>query len=497
MERASLAAAAVVATVCAVWFSRRRQAPRGPHVVILGAAFGGGTVMRRLAGARVTVVDQRNFLEYTPAILRAFLDASLWPALSAGLPAALPPGTAFTHGAVTAVVPHEGGRPGADVHVRLHGTGEVRVLSADVVVIATGSAYPLAKPAQGAGSGTSTAAARAGELAALASRLALARHVLVVGGGPVGVELAAELVCAPPKGRTVTLLSSARDLLVGMHPAMGVAAGRWLTARGVSLLLGDRVPGLDLSARAPERADEREVVTAAGRVLTVDCVLPAVGTSASTAWAAPPAVPSPAPALPPLLPSGLASALDGRGKLRVQRTGEVEGFEGRAIFALGDCASHPHREADLAHTAEKQGAVVAANVRSTLRGRGGSALREYPHPAFFTPPVIFAVSLGPHAALMDFNGRILLTDAYVGQRLASWAKGTIQVLQVALMRGHALGALLWDVVDACSEWTSWLVPPVVPAPAVLAPRPAVAEAKAAGERSPALRRRSTTGAAFA
>jgi NADH dehydrogenase FAD-containing subunit len=384
------------------------------------------------------------------------------------------------------------------VHVRLHGTGEKRVLSADVLVIATGSAYPLAKPTQAvAGSGTSTAAARAAELAALASRLALARHVLVVGGGPVGVELAAELVCTPPKTRSVTLLSSAPDLLVGMHPSLGIAATQWLTARGVTLVLGDRVPGLDVSARAPERTDERDVVTAAGRVLTVDCVLPAVGMSASTAWAA--SAPDMSPA------SSLASAMDGRGKLRVQRTGEVEGLEGRAIFALGDCASHPHQEADLAHTAEKQGSVVAANVWATLRGRG-RALREYPHPASFTPPVIFAVSLGPHAALMDFNGRILLTDAYAAQRLAGLAKGAIQALQVSLMRGHTLGARLWDVADACSEWTGWLLPPVAAPAAGLAARPpAMPEQRVqaplaappltpAGERS---RRRSTTGAAFA
>ena len=89
----------------------------------------------------------------------------------------------------------------------------------------------------------STLSTRAATFESMAAKLAAARSVLIIGGGPVGVELAGEIVSKTP-GKRVTLVDGGSALLsLGMPPAAGSIALSWLRASGVRVLLNTKVGG--------------------------------------------------------------------------------------------------------------------------------------------------------------------------------------------------------------------------------------------------------------
>jgi len=301
----------------------------------------------------------------------------------------------------------------------------------------------------------------------VAAAVAAAAHVLVVGGGPVGVEAAAEVAAAYAPAlraahKRVTLVGGRARALLGGGPLAAPALAA-LRALGVDVRLGVAARGLDLAAEAAAaarggaaggpRAAPRavELVDAAGapagRVEGVDVVLPCVGGVPSTAWAA------------AGLPGG---ALEPRGGcVAVNAAFEVAGAEGRAVFALGDAAAHPAGEPALAHTAEKHGAAVAASVLAVLLRRGAPAAYPASSLAGAAPgaaPVIFAVSLGPAAALLDFNGRVVLSSAGAVQAAVGLLKAVLEATQVSQMRGGWAGRAFWAAADPIAMLVGRVLP---------------------------------------
>ena len=110
------------------------------------------------------------------------------------------------------------------------------------LVVATGSDY---EPPMKANHTAYSIASRRKALHDAAAAIRAApddEGVLVVGGGAVGVELAAEIVHARGSGRGVTLVHSGEHLLEQLgQPTMGEAAEAWLREHGVDVVLSDRV----------------------------------------------------------------------------------------------------------------------------------------------------------------------------------------------------------------------------------------------------------------
>lgn len=197
--------------------------------------------------------------------------------------------------------------------------------------------------------------------------------VAVVGGGFVGVEVAAEL-----QGRLnrslgdrarglVCLVEAANRLLPRLSPWASAAAARRLQHLGVRILTGSAV----------ERVEPGSLHLAGGRSLEAGSVV----------WAA-------ARLLAPrvLREAGL---VDTTGRVPVAPTLEVPGFPG--VFALGDCAYVPgHGPAAAepsAHRAETQAWTAAHNVRAALRGQPPAAVRPRRN--------LYLLGLGPGWALLD------------------------------------------------------------------------------------------------
>lgn len=109
--------------------------------------------------------------------------------------------------------------------------GESITVTADVVVIATGAGYAndwfLFPPSV-------STAERIEQAHATANRIQAANHIVVQGGGAIGVEVAAELISAHPN-KELVLIEAGPTLLPGAPPRAGTLARQWLERRGVGV----------------------------------------------------------------------------------------------------------------------------------------------------------------------------------------------------------------------------------------------------------------------
>jgi NADH dehydrogenase FAD-containing subunit len=483
------------------------DAPR-QRVVVLGAGFAGLFVARELAAhskedkTDVLLVSAAEYVEYVPGILRALVDPAHADTLQSPLTEELA-GCAVLFGVVESIH-YEGGGGGGGGKSASGGRGHVLVRSRysepgspptsvpfDALVVATGSTYSA--PIKGDPGHVATLAQRQAQIAEGHADLASSKSVVILGGGPVGVELAAEIVhrwgaggagagAGASKGKDakeVTIVTLSPTLLEGMEAPVVEAAERWLRERGVRIVASDRIvgfaPGVNGAVRPGRQspAGSATVRTERGLELRADYIYSCIGARPASDYAV-----SSSPSV--------ASARLPNGKIVVDEALRIQGCGGR-IFALGDVAAPPYRDPDVGHTAEKQAMCVSASVRALVRSRdgprdeaspiGSPAALRYPAdvPGKGASAVVFAISLGPNHGLVAFN-QFSITGRWVGQRLGGLMKWFIEVSKVSQMRGQWWGVGVWEVADFGAEMTSKFVfkpkpraPAQAPAPVAAAP----------------------------
>jgi apoptosis-inducing factor 2 len=143
------------------------------------------------------------------------------------------------------------------------------------------------------------------------------RSILVVGGGPVGVELAGEIATDYP-GKKVTLVHKGPRLLEFIGPKASKKALDWLISKKVDVLLNQTVDVTSLEASSGT------YVTSSGEKITADCYFVCVGKPIGSGW---------------LSDSVLKEALDARGRFMVDKHLRIKGSE--IIFAAGDITDIP------------------------------------------------------------------------------------------------------------------------------------------------------------
>ncbi|KAJ8487258.1 hypothetical protein ONZ51_g4281 [Trametes cubensis] len=204
------------------------------------------------------------------------------------------------------------------------------------LVLATGSSWPgpLDFPSKDADMRS--------HLASWRNKYEKANHVVIVGGGAVGLETAGEIRDFWPK-KKVTVVHSEAQLLNDTYPdKFRRDIERRARLRGISLILGDK---LDIP---PEGTVG--VTTHNGKQLPdADLVVPAYGARPNTDFVA----------------SLGESVLTQQGTVRVDEHLEVLGHPG--VFAAGDIIEW--KEQKQAAKAGTHAAVVAANVVSFLEGK--------------------------------------------------------------------------------------------------------------------------------
>jgi len=343
-----------------------------PTVVVVGGGYGGVSTAKALDDiADVVLVEPKEAFQHNVAALRALVDLEFAPTTFLPYDRLLRRGRVVREPAVSVA-------PG---RVTLGSGAE---LAADYIVLATGSRYPFPAKSDHRGVADALKAYRVAHEA-----LAAADRVLLLGAGPVGIELAGEIASAWP-GKQITLLDAGPDLLPGDYdPALRVELARQLAERGVELLLGS-----PLTAEPPTAPGELapiEVRTGDGRELTADLWLRCYGVVPVSDY----------------LTGELAAARTPSGRLRVDDHLRVDGHP--AVFAVGDVTDYLP---GMAGFAGRQAEVIAATIRALVTGE------EQPAPYEQTPPAI-AVPIGPDGGAGQFPGQ----EGVIGPEVVSEIKG--------------------------------------------------------------------------
>jgi NADH dehydrogenase FAD-containing subunit len=328
-----------------------------PTVVVIGGGYGGINAAKLLDDvADVTLIEPKDAFEHNVASLRALADPSWLPRIF------LPYHGLLTHGRVL-----------RDRAVKVE-TGQVtlasgEIVAADYIVLATGSTYPF--PAK---SGAETTAEAHDKVRAAHAALAAANRVLLIGAGPVGIELAGEIKAVWPD-KQVTLLDVADDVLgARFGPKVKAEVRRQLAGIGVGLALSS--PLREPPQTAPGELSPFTVTTQAGQELTADIWFRCYGVSPVSEY----------------LAGDLASARRPDGFIEVTPQLQVAGQD--RVFAIGDVSDADHKMAGLA---SRQAQLVAANIRALITGDGEPAAWEP------SPPVII-VPIGPEGGTGQLPG---------------------------------------------------------------------------------------------
>jgi NADH dehydrogenase FAD-containing subunit len=343
------------------------SSPARPVVVVLGGGYAGVQVARPLDDvADVVLVEPKDDFVHNVASLRALADPAWLERIY------LPYDGLLGRGRVVRdrVVKADAGR------VVLASGAE---LVPDYLVLATGSGYPF--PAKN--DVDSTQAAH-GKVRDTHAALAAADRVLLLGAGPVGIELAGEIKAVWP-GKQVTLVDVADDILGERYrPDLKAELRRQLAELGVELLLGS--PLTTIPTNGAGELASFTVTTQSGAEVTADIWFRCYGVAPASDY----------------LAGGLAAARRPDGFVEVTPELRVAGQD--RVFALGDVSAADQNKG--AGAAGRQAQVVAANIRALITGDGKLARYEP------TPPSII-VPVGPEGGAGQRHGLEELVPAEV------------------------------------------------------------------------------------
>ncbi|KAK7263451.1 hypothetical protein RJT34_31041 [Clitoria ternatea] len=323
----------------------------GKRVVILGGGVAGSTVAKYLQScAHVTLVDPKEYFEITWASLRSMVEPSFAERTLINHRDYLTNGDLVTSPAVhmteTEVLTADGHRVGYDY-----------------LIIATGHADPVPK----------SRSERLHQYKQENEKIKSAQSILIVGGGPTGVELAGEIAVDFPD-KKITLVHKGSRLLEFIGAKASDKTLKWLTSKNVVVKLGQSV---DLNAI--EDGDGHKMYrTSNGETIEADCHFLCIGKPLATAW---------------LKETVLKNELDAQGRIKVDENLRVKGRTN--IFAIGDITDIP--ELKQGFLAQQQAELIANNLKIVIEGRRECGIGTYkPHSA------LAIVSLGRKDAVAQF-----------------------------------------------------------------------------------------------
>ncbi|EKS35940.1 NAD(P)/FAD-dependent oxidoreductase [Afipia clevelandensis] len=394
-----------------------------PHIVIVGAGFGGLEAARHLASARVriTVIDQRNHHLFQPLLYQvgtASLATSeiAWPIRY----------LLRRHSNVTTLL---GRVIGVDTGNKTVVVEDEKPVPFDTLILATGARHayfghdewePYAPGLKTLEDATKIrrrilSAFEQAEWATNEAERARLLTFVIIGAGPTGVELAgtiAELAHDTLRGdfrnfdtrkARVILIEAGPRILSGFTEDLSDYAQRALTRLGVEIRLGHAV----------SRCSE-EGVELGGEFLPASTIIWAAGVAASPAaeW--------------------LHAPADRAGRVMVMPDLTVPGHPD--IFVIGDAAHVESTDGKLvpgvAPAAKQEGQYVARAIQARLRGEKFGENFVYKNAGNLA-------TIGKRAAIVDF-GWIQLKG-----RLAWWIWGIAHIFFLIGLRNRLAVAMNW------------------------------------------------------
>lgn len=220
-------------------------------------------------------------------------------------------------------------------------------------------------------------------------RIKSSNSILIVGGGPTGVELAGEIAVDFPD-KKVTLVHRGSRLLEFIGPKAGKKAMDWLISKKVEVILGQFIN------------NELDGVyeTSSGETIKAECYYDCTGKPMGSSW---------------LKQTVLKNSLDIHGRLMVDANLRVKGHKN--IFGIGDITDIP--EIKQGYLAQRHAMVAAKNLKLLMTGGEESGMATYSA----AWPLAF-VSLGRNDAVAQIlfitmigciPGMIKSRDLFVGK----------------------------------------------------------------------------------
>ncbi|WP_214410276.1 NAD(P)/FAD-dependent oxidoreductase [Sphaerisporangium fuscum] len=355
-------------------------------VVVVGGGYGGSALAKALAAeTEVVLVDPRDAFVNTAGSLRALARPDWGSTMFFPYADFLTRGTVIRDRAVSV-------DPGG---VTL-ASGER--IEAGYVVLATGSSYTY--PAKPAADPTEQILE---DLRLTHKELAGAERVLILGAGPVGLELAGEIKEVWPH-KQVTVVDPAERLLPGFEPELRHDLHRQLDELGVHLRLGTELTAPP--ATGPGQAETFTVTTGGGEEITADIWFRAHGVRVNSDY----------------LADGRLTTRNRQGQVPVTETLNVRGYD--HVYAIGDITDVA--EAKMAGYAMQHAEVVARNIIAQLRGeRPTATYQPLPHPMILLPlgsrggvgqlPTPDGPAVVPVETVVQYKGADLFTGRFTEQ----------------------------------------------------------------------------------
>ncbi|BAJ30250.1 MULTISPECIES: FAD-dependent oxidoreductase [Kitasatospora] len=355
-------------------------------VAVVGGGYGGAAVAKALESeADVVLIDPRDSFVNVAGSLRAVTRPDWAGNVFFPFETLLTKGRAIRDTAVS--VDANGVTLASGEHV-----------PADYIVLATGSDY--AYPANPT---SDTAAGAIEDFRRSHAELVDAERILILGAGPVGLELAGEIKEVWPD-KQVTVVDPAARLLPGFEAAVVEDLDNQLAALGVEVRLGT---GLTAEpSTEPGVAGEFTVTTTAGDSITADVWYRAFGTTTNSGY----------------LADGKLTARNERGQVPVTENLHVKGYT--TVYAIGDLTDIAENK--MAGFAMQHAEVVAKNIIAQLKGEPPTeTYRPLGFPMILLPlgskggvgqlPSPEGPFVAPVSMVVEFKGADLFTGRFLGQ----------------------------------------------------------------------------------
>lgn len=320
------------------------------RLVVIGGGFAGASIAKRLQNTfDVTLIDSKDYFEFTPGVLRALVEPDHFKKIQVFHKNYLPKATVIV-GKVT------------DIDQRnVIINGKTR-LPYDYLVISSGSRYepPIKLDA--------LSASRAEVINEYHEKLENSKSVLIIGGGLVGIELAAEIVTAYPS-KKIMLVHANERLAERMNAKVSDYVLRFLMRRGVQVIISTKVMGKVGSGYKTDKGDK----------IQADVAFLCTGIKPNSEF----------------LTKHFINVLDEKGYVAVNERLQVSGYQN--IFAVGDVNSI--KEERTAQNAEEQVLIAAKNIVAVEHGED---MKSY-------VPLdrVMVVSLGKYDGVITYKDFVL------------------------------------------------------------------------------------------
>ncbi|MSR86097.1 hypothetical protein EXS74_01735 [Candidatus Woesearchaeota archaeon] len=318
-------------------------------IVIIGGGFAGAHIARRLQNIyHVTLIDTKDYFEFTPGILRTIVSPKHMKKIQV-LHTHYLHTTKLLRGEVTEFTAQ-------DVFV-----GKKKI-PYDYLFVCSGSRYntPIKEK-------NVVLPNRADSLRKAHHQLESAKEVLIVGGGIVGVELAAEIIDFYPQ-KHLTLVHSKACLMERCDSQIQNYVENYFEKKGVTILYNQRL-----------ETKLGKFLLSSGEEVKTDLCFFCIGISPNTE----------------LFRKHFSSCLNERKQVIVDETLQLKGYP--HIFVVGDL--NDVAEEKTAQGAEKQAEIAVHNVLALEQKQ---KLESY-----HTFPKVMVISLGRFRAVLTYKQFVL------------------------------------------------------------------------------------------